>query len=97
MTKADDLLQCIYLDAVLQKRRNCNESSALTDMVDRSDIEKVLLLADRGYESYNNLAHIQEKGWFFLIRIKDNTNGITSPLAFLCALLPLNRTMPPGS
>ena len=75
-----DLLQCIYLDAVLQKRRNCNESSALTDMVDRSDIEKVLLLADRGYESYNNLAHIQEKGWYFLIRIKDNTNGITSGL-----------------
>ncbi|MDY4487866.1 MAG: transposase [Candidatus Limivicinus sp.] len=46
-----DLLQCIYLDAVLQKRRNCNESSVLTDMVERSDIEKVLLLADRGYES----------------------------------------------
>ena len=75
-----DLLQCTYLDAVLQKRRNCNESAALTDMVDRSGIDNALLLADRGYESYNNLAHIQEKGWFFLIRIKDNTNGITSGL-----------------
>lgn len=73
-----DLLQGIYLDAILQKRRNWNESKALTDMVDRSDIEKVLLLADRGYESYNNLAHIQEKGWFFLIRIKDNSTGLTS-------------------
>lgn len=62
-----DLLQCIYLDAILQKRRNWNESKALTDMVDRSNLEKVLLLADRGYESYNNLAHIQEKGWLFLI------------------------------
>ena len=71
-----DLLQCIYLDAILQKRRNWNESKALTDMVDRSNIEKVLLLADRGYESYNNLAHIQEKGWFFL----DNTTGIASGL-----------------
>lgn len=75
-----DLLQCIYLDAIIQKKRNVDESGALTNMVDRSDVEKVLLLADRGYESYNNLAHIQEKGWYFLIRIKDNTTGITSGL-----------------
>ena len=75
-----DLLQHIYLDTVIQKKRNADESGALTNMTDRSDIEKALLLADRGYESYNNLAHIQEKGWYFLIRIKDNTNGITSGL-----------------
>ena len=76
-----DLLQCIYLDAIIQKSRNWNEHRALTDMVDRSDIGKALLLADRGYESYNNLAHIHEKGWSFLIRIKDNTTGITSGLS----------------
>lgn len=52
-------------------------------MVDRSAIESALLLADRGYESYNNLAHIQEKGWNFLIRIKDGTAGI-GILALLC-------------
>lgn len=75
-----DLLQHIYVDALLQKRRNADESGALTAMVDRSDIEKVLLLADRGYESYNNLAHIQEKGWSFLIRIKDGPFGIASGL-----------------
>ena len=75
-----DLLQHTYTDAVIQKSRNANESGALTDMVDRSNIERALLLADRNYESYNNLAHIQEKGWYFLIRIKDNTNGITSGL-----------------
>ena len=75
-----DLLQCTYLDAILQKRRSTDEAGALTDMVDRSDISKALLLADRGYESYNNLAHIQEKGWSFLIRIKDNTSGIASGL-----------------
>ena len=40
-------------------------------MVDRSSLEKVLILADRGYENYNLMAHIQEKGWFFLIRIQD--------------------------
>lgn len=75
-----DLLQHTYTDAIIQKRRYWDESGALVDMVDRSDLGKVLLLADRGYESYNNLAHIQEKGWFFLIRIKDNTTGITSGL-----------------
>ena len=44
-------------------------------MVDRSEIPKALVIADRGYESYNDMAHIQEKGWFFLIH-KDGRNGI---------------------
>ena len=75
-----DLLQHTYTDTVIQKSRNSDESGALTDMVDRSSIERALLLADRNYESYNNLAHIQEKGWYFLIRIKDNSSGIASGL-----------------
>ena len=73
-----DLLQHIYVDALLQKQKSSDESGALTAMVDRSPIENGLLIADRGYESYNNLAHIQEKGWSFLIRIKDGTHGIGS-------------------
>ena len=41
-------------------------------MIDRSSVEsKTIIIADRGYEAYNNMAHIQEKGWFYLIRIKD--------------------------
>jgi hypothetical protein len=75
-----DLLQHIYVDAVLQKRRKTDESGALTQMVDRSSLENVMVLADRGYESYNNLAHIQEKGWKFLVRIKDGAAGIASGL-----------------
>ncbi len=46
-----DLLQCIYMDAVLQKGRNADESGALTNMADRSDVKRALILADRGYES----------------------------------------------
>jgi len=68
------------VDAIIQKRRCSDESGALTDMVDRSTIENALLLADRGYEAYNNLAHIQEKGWKYLIRIKDSKTGIVSGL-----------------
>lgn len=71
-----DLLQHTYLDAVIQKRRCQNEHTALVDMVDRSPVQQAILLADRGFESYNNLAHIQEKGWKYLIRIKNGKPGI---------------------
>ena len=75
-----NLKHCIYSDAIIQKSKYANEHKALTDMVDRSDIAKALVIADRGYESYNNLAHIQEKGWLYLIRIKDGKSGIKEGL-----------------
>lgn len=41
--------------------------------------EKTIFIVDRGYESYNNLAHVIEKGAFFLFRCKDiNSNGIVA-------------------
>lgn len=76
-----DLENHIYTDAVIQGRRDCNEHDALQKMVDASSIPKALVIADRGYESYNNMAHIQEKGWYFLIRIKDGVNGIKNGLS----------------
>ena len=77
-----DLLQHTYTDAILLGQRKANERAALCDMVDRSVLDKVLLIADRGYESYNLMAHIQEKGWNFLIRIQDilNSRGIAAGL-----------------
>ena len=75
-----DLLRHVYVDAQLQKSRCEDECGALINMVDRSNLRNALLTADRGYESYNVLAHIQEKGWSFLIRIKDGTGGIVSGL-----------------
>lgn len=78
-----DLINHVYVDAVLQKGRIRDEGQALIEMVDRSNSEHpAILLADRGYESYNIFAHIQEKGWRYLIRIKDNgvNGGITSGL-----------------
>ena len=75
-----DLVQHIYIDAILQKRRQSDECGALVSMVDRSRLRNVLLLADRGYESFNVLAHIQEKGWSFLVRIKDGACGIAAGL-----------------
>ena len=75
-----DLKHHIYTDAVIQKAKLRNEHKSFVDMVDRSDIKNALVIADRGYESYNNMAHIQEKGWKFLIRVKDGNFGIKSCL-----------------
>lgn len=33
---------------------------------------KVILIADRGYESFNNIAHCQEKNWNYIIRSKES-------------------------
>lgn len=71
-----DLERNIYIDAIVQKRLKVNESKALVDMVERSEIKQALVIADRGYESYNNMAHIMERGWKFLIRVKESRTGI---------------------
>lgn len=68
-----DLLQKTYVDAVFVGKNKSNEQKILCNMVDRSRLEKTLIIADRGYENYNLMAHIQEKGWFFLIRIREIT------------------------
>ncbi|WP_211093596.1 transposase [Cohnella fermenti] len=47
-----DLCNRLYVDAIVQPRRLCNERRALADMVDRSPIkDKTIVIADRGYES----------------------------------------------
>ena len=71
-----DLNKHIYSDVIIQKARERNEHKAFQELIDCSGIEKALVIADRGYESFNSMAHIQEKGWFFLIRVKDGNNGI---------------------
>lgn len=76
-----DINTHLYVDAVIQKnRKNMNEHKALQEMVDHSSFFKAIIIADRGYESYNNMAHIQEKGWYFLIRIKDGKGSIKDNL-----------------
>lgn len=82
LNAAYDLCNRLYVDAVVQPRRLCNEGRALATMVDRSPIQgKTIVIADRGYESYNNFAHLERKGWSYVIRVKDlNSKGILSGL-----------------
>lgn len=82
LNAAYDLCNRLYVDAIVQPRRLCNEGRALADMVDRSPIQgKTIVTADRGYESYNNFAHLERKGWNYVIRVKDlDSNGILAGL-----------------
>jgi len=77
-----DLCNKLYVDVCIQPGRKENEFRALTDMTDRSTISgDVIVVADRGYESYNVFAHIEQKGWKYAIRVKDiMSNGILSAL-----------------
>ncbi len=69
-----DILNRTYVDAVIQGCMEENEHAAFCSMVDRSLIDRAIVIADRGYGSYNNLAHAAEKGWKFLIRVKDHSS-----------------------
>ena len=67
---------------LFSQEKKVSEYRALWQMIDRSDIHgKVIVVADRGFESYNVLAHAQEKGWKILLRAKDiNSQGIVARL-----------------
>jgi hypothetical protein len=82
LNAAYDLCNRLYVDAIVQPRRLSNEGRALAAMVDRSPIKgKTIVIADRGYESYNNFAHMECKGWNYVIRVKDlASSGILSGL-----------------
>lgn len=76
-----DVLNRVYLDALLQTASEYQECRACINMMERSSLDKVILVADRGYENYNVIAHVINKGWKFVIRIKDlGSNGIASGL-----------------
>lgn len=77
-----DLCNKVYVDAIVQAGKEENEYNALIDMVDRSKAaKKAIIIADRGYESYNVFAHIEQKGWKYVIRVKDvESTGIASSL-----------------
>lgn len=70
-----------------------NEHKALVNMIDRSDIsDKVIVIADRGYESFNNIAHFQKKGWHYIIRSKESY-GIKYTTSVLQVYTVKNKTL----
>lgn len=60
-----------FVDIEIQPRPTCNEVKALCKIVDRYPFpDNSVIVADRGYPAWNLIAHIMEKGLYFLIRTK---------------------------
>ena len=69
-----DLQSRRYVDALIQEPYEENESSAMIEMIKKLTAnQKTIIMADRGYETYNIFANIQERGLFYLIWIKDTS------------------------
>lgn len=66
-----DLLNRRYMDAVLQDSREENENKALISMLKNVKHDSIIV-ADRNYDSYNNIAHLENRGMKYVIRIKAN-------------------------
>jgi Transposase DDE domain. len=81
-----DLSAHIYTDALLQAVHCKNEFSAFCEMVDRHNIiqgKKNVYIGDRGYCSYNNMAHVVDQNQYFLFRTKDiHSKGLVGNFDF---------------
>lgn len=81
-----DLRKHIYSDALIQPVHQKDEFRAFCDMVDRHDTQPAtrdVFIGDRGYCSYNNMAHVVEKGQYFLFRTKDiHSKGLVGNFDF---------------
>lgn len=69
-----DISSQTYVDCAIQPESKKDEIGALLEMLQKNNfIQKTLIVADRGFESYNLIAHLLEKpNTDFLIRVKQN-------------------------
>lgn len=81
-----DLQKHTYSDARIQPVHQKDEFRAFCDMVDRHELllgTKDVFIGDRGYCSYNNMAHVVEKNQYFLFRTKDiHSKGLVGNFDF---------------
>lgn len=73
-----DVLNKTFVDLRIQPESCMDEIGALISMIKENDFqEKTLILADRGYESYNLLAHLLEKpNVAFAVRVKQHHGAL---------------------
>lgn len=78
VTPLYDILNRTFADVIVQPEPKKDEIGALISMLQRTDFkEKTLIIADRGFESYNLIAHCLEKpNVDFLIRVKQNRSAM---------------------
>lgn len=78
LTPLYDFLARTFSDAAIQPEPRKDEIGALVTMLKRRDFtKKTLIIADRGFESYNLIAHCLEKpNADFLVRIKQSHSAM---------------------
>lgn len=78
LTPLYDILSRTFTDAVIQPEPKKDEIGALIAMLKRNVFdEKTLIIADRGFESYNLIAHLLETpNVDFLIRVKQSRSAM---------------------
>ena len=78
VTPLYDILNRTFDDLVIQPEPKKDEIGALVTMLQRNDFEeKALIIADRGFESYNLIGHCLEKpNADFLIRVKQSRSAM---------------------
>lgn len=78
-----DCLNHVYFDYAVNRPTKRSECDALVDIIDRHNFPNhSIIIADRGYESYNLIAHCIENNQKFIFRVKDidTKNGIMTSL-----------------
>ena len=78
-----DLLNGFYTDAHVQKAREKNECAGLVQMLRGGFAQPTIVVGDRGFNSLNVLAAMQENGVKFVIRAREASrcllNGVPLP------------------
>lgn len=73
-----DLLNHTYVDALVKGKAVANENKMLVEMVKHSEGKTpTILLADRNFECWDTLAQLQNKGWSYVIRVKEHKGFIS--------------------
>ena len=83
-THSHDTAVCGYVEEVKEELCDCtetDENGALVQMMERmNDTTPTIVIADRAYEAYNTMVHIEQKGWKYLIRMREKA-GILTPFS----------------
>ena len=65
-----DILNDLFIDAVIQGYYSMNEKAAFCQMIDRFQQDKpAIFITDRGYASYNTIAHLINNKQSFVMRL----------------------------
>ena len=71
-----DVLTEIFEDVIIETGREVNEQAAFIEMAKKlvNSPDPVILVADRGYVSYDTIAQLDKLGLYYVIRVQDITS-----------------------